>query len=510
MGNVLNTIWYDRTIRTQLLIAIGLINLAALIAAGVVWVANARHATRVEMEASVELAKNFARVAIQSVSPDGGLVNLPDKVDQLSSRLRIGNLRHVRISIADENGKLVQLSPAPGAPRDPSLPPPAPRWFQALVEPNVTPRMLSVVLASPDAGSVVMVEHPVTDGPKIWDLGTVVISGVPADEIAEVWYDVSSLMFVLGTLNLLVLATLYVVLGRMLDPMANVARGLTRLEDGDYATRLTPPRVQELGTITACFNRLAETLGKARAENGRLYGQLITVQEDERREIANELHDEASPCLFGIMANAMSMQQLTEGRRDRRTADIRGHISEILRVTERLKMMNRVMLKKLRPVSIGRVALSEAADELINELQRRYPEVDLTPSVRTRSMRYGEDVDLTIYRCIQEGVTNSIRHGKADTVRIDLFEKRAARNTTGAAASPTLQLLIQDDGRGILPDTPLGFGLTAMRERVHALGGSCAIQSAPSQGAILRVIIPITAVETAAAGPRHTEERIEA
>jgi glucose-6-phosphate-specific signal transduction histidine kinase len=76
---------------------------------------------------------------------------------------------------------------------------------------------------------------------------------------------------------------------------------------------------------------------------------------------------------------------------------------------------------------------------------------------------------LTIYRCIQEGVTNAIRHGKADTVRVDLFEKRAPR--TGDAASPTLQLLIQDDGRGILPNTPLGFGLTAMRERVQALGG---------------------------------------
>jgi len=216
-----------------------------------------------------------------------------------------------------------------------------------------------------------------------------------------------------------VLVTLYVVLGRMLDPMANVARGLVRLEDGDYSTRLTPPRVKELGAITACFNRLAETLGRSRAENGRLYGQIITVQEDERREIANELHDEASPCLFGIMANAMSAQKLTERRRDRRSLDIHGHVSEILRVTERLKMMNRVMLKKLRPIAIGRVSLSELARDLLNELQRRYPEVDITSSLRTRGVQYGEAIDLTIYRCIQEGVTNAIRHGSADTVRVD-------------------------------------------------------------------------------------------
>jgi two-component system, NarL family, sensor histidine kinase UhpB len=507
MGNVLNTIWYDRTIRTQLLIAIGVINLVAVVIAGVIWVANARHATGVEMEASVQLAKNFARVAIQSLSPDGQAVNLSKRTKQLASRLRVGDLRHVRISMAGADGKLVQLSPEPGAARDPNLPPPAPAWFEALVEPKTAPKTsLSVIHAAPNASSVIMVEQPVTDSSQVWSLGTVVIAGEPADEIAEVWYDVSSLALALGALDLLVFATLYVVLGRMLDPMASVARGLTRLEDGDYAARLTPPRVKELGAITACFNRLAETLGRARAENGRLYGQLITVQEDERREIANELHDEASPCLFGIMANAMSAQKLTERRRDRRSLDIHGHVSEILRVTERLKMMNRVMLKKLRPVAIGRVSLSELAGDLLSELQRRYPEVDLTHSIRTRGARYGESIDLAVYRCIQEGATNAIRHGKAGTVRVDLCEKRASRGA-GEAAKPTLHLLIQDDGGGMLPNAQLGFGLTAMRERIHALSGSYSIQNAPDHGVLLRVVLPITAVTTA--GSPNTAERIE-
>jgi two-component system sensor histidine kinase UhpB len=293
----------------------------------------------------------------------------------------------------------------------------------------------------------------------------------------------------------------------MLDPLASVARGLLQLEDGDYATRLTPPRVTELGAITDRFNQLAEALGRARAENARLYGQLITVQEDERREIANELHDEASPCLFGIMANALSVQRLLEPRRDRKTVEIRGHIGEILKVSERLKMMNRVLLKKLRPVALGRVALAALVEDLIGELQRRYPDMTLTHSIKTRAATFGEAIDLTIYRCIQEGVTNAIRHGKADRVRVELFDKRRGRSTENGAAPPTLQLLIQDDGRGILPETELGFGLTVMRERVNALGGSCAIQSAPSHGTTLRVIIPIAAVATERA--THIE-RIEA
>ena len=136
----------------------------------------------------------------------------------------------------------------------------------------------------------------------------VVIVGEPADEIAEAWHDFSSLAIVWLTLNALVLAVLYVVLGRVLDPLASLSKGMLNLEDGHYATRLAKPKVKELAVITERFNTLAGALDTARAENSRLYRQLITVQEEERRAIANELHDEAGPCLFGITANASSIQ----------------------------------------------------------------------------------------------------------------------------------------------------------------------------------------------------------
>ena len=109
---------------------------------------------------------------------------------------------------------------------------------------------------------------------------------------------------------------------------------------------------------------------------------------------------------------------------------------------------------------------------------------------------FGEAVDLTVYRCLQEGVTNSIRHGKAGAIDVELVEKRPRAHAgngangaangkangaaNGVAAVPELHLRIQDDGRGIAPDTPLGFGLTVMRERVTALGGTCTIKSTPA------------------------------
>ncbi len=518
---MLQRLWYDRTVRTQLLIAVGLITLFALIIAGAVSVINARNATRAEIEGSLEMAKHFVRVTVQALQTDSQTESLAKKFNQLSSRLQLARLRQVRIYVADVSGKLVQVSPQEN--KAPSVKS-APAWFAALVAPSVTPKELSVVMAEPEGGALLMVEQSRNMVPRTWTLGTVVIAGEPADEIAEIWQDVSSVAMVWLILVALILALLYLVLGRILHPLANLARGMLKLEDGDYATRLERPRAQELGVIAGRFNKLAEALGRARQENVRLYGQLITVQEDERRELANELHDEASPCLFGIMANAMSVERLTERRNDRKSLEVKGHIGEILKITERLKSMTRAMLKKLRPVALGRVALPALVEDLLGELQRRYPEVELSPSIKTRPASYGETIDLTVYRCIQEGVTNAIRHGKADTVRVELFEKQRPHGANGSNGAnghngvngsnghamngdaKMLQLLIHDDGCGILPETPLGFGLTAMRERINALGGSCAIQNAPEHGATLRVVIPITS----SASRKRSATRIEA
>ncbi len=218
----------------------------------------------------------------------------------------------------------------------------APTWFARLVRPQLVGRAVRIVA----------IDHSTP----------VVIVGEPADEIAEAWHDFSSLALVWLVLNALTLGILYVVLGRVLDPLAHLSRGMLSLEDGHYATRLGLPKVKELAVITERFNTLASALDTARDENSRLYRQLITVQEEERREIANELHDEAGPCLFGITANASSIQNFADQLPDGRPAEmISRRVGEILSITERLKLLNRALLKKLRPGPLGRVKLSRAS-----------------------------------------------------------------------------------------------------------------------------------------------------
>jgi two-component system sensor histidine kinase UhpB len=453
------------------------INLIAALLAGAVSILNTRTATRIEIEASLEVAQRFVAATMKDLAAQ-------DRLNQLDQELplQLKHLRHVRIMFMDTNGQLTVVSPRRdnnGAGRNY-----VPSWFAALVRPQLVGRAVRVVA----------LEHA----------NPVVIVGEPADEIAEAWHDFSSLAVVWLALNALILAILYVVLGRLLDPLAHLSRGMLRLEDGHYATRLRLPKVKELAIITGRFNTLAGALDTARDENSRLYRQLVTVQEEERREIANELHDEAGPCLFGITANASSIQNLADQMPDKRSAEISRRVGEILSITERLKLLNRALLKKLKPAPLGRVKLAELLDELIAGFQRRHPDTHVAVTIGKLADSYGEAIDLTLYRCIQEGITNAIRHGKAQTLTIDLAETPAIKRIAKKPRA-TLALILSDDGKGMAPATPKGFGLTAMSERVRSLGGSCVIESSPAHGTTVHVEIP---VERAAAARRRAPELV--
>jgi two-component system sensor histidine kinase UhpB len=469
---VLQKLWYERPVRTQLLVAVGVINLLAALLAGAVSILNTRTATKVEIEASLEVAQRFVAATMKDLAAQDRLAQLNEELP-----LELKHLRHVRIMYMDASGQLTVVSPQPdnGAAGRRYVP----SWFAALVRPQLVGRAVRVVALEG--------ENPV------------IIVGEPADEIAEAWHDFSSLAIVWLVLNALILAILYVVLGRVLDPLAHLSKGMLNLEDGHYATRLAPPKVKELALITERFNTLAGALDTTRDENSRLYRQLINVQEEERRTIADELHDEAGPCLFGITANASSIQNLADQLPDRRTAEISQRVGEILSITERLKLLNRALLKKLRPGPLGTVKLAELLDELIAGFQRRHPDTHIAVSFGKLAASYGEAIDLTLYRCIQEGITNAIRHGTADTLTVDLAETPVSRRNGAKGSRARLALSLSDDGKGIAPATPKGFGLTAMTERVRSLGGSCVIESAPSKGTIIHVEIPIERASTARA-----------
>ena len=455
--------WYGRSVRAQLLImfvAIGFT--AALVAAGVT-ILQARKSTRLEVAASLRMAEILVGETAdllqqQKVPAEQFLANLP-------SQLRF--VRHLRVSVRDASG-LPVTPPGSGVPdaRDDERAP-APAWFVAFIAPAVAMREVPIVV----------------NGQRI---GSVLLAGEPRDEIAEVWENTVDFAIVCLLVGLAAIAALHVLLGRVLDPLTALSAGLADLERRNFRVRLARPSALELAAIADRFNALAAALEGLRQDNVRLNHRLITAQDDERRRTALELHDEVGPSLFGLKANATSIAGAASAASGCDLPGLRERAKDMLAIIEHLQAVNRSMLNRLRPMALGHVPLADLVSELVGERTRQHPDVSFSFAAGKLLPSYGDSTDLTIYRCVQEGLTNVIRHARAKRVEIALAEAETDR-------APILELVMRDDGCGIGPAPRLGRGLLGMQERAQALAGSCTIDGAGDRGTTLRVAVPLAA-----------------
>ncbi len=452
--------WRRLTIRRRILIAAAALNLAAIAAAGLVVVLNARIATGVEIDASLDAAARFTRETVSELRADV-------TPEALHAALTAGTpARHVRFAVFDRDGRPV-TGPPVHAIDDDDHEEAAPDWFAQVIGVEAHSLTIPVVVAG----------QPVA---------TVVLTGEPADEIAEVWQDARALGLIALVVNVAVLLVLSLAIGRALAPLAALARGLSRLEEGDYRARLPRPPDDELAVIADHFNALAEQLALTRAENRRLSLRLVSVQDDERRVVAGELHDEVGPCLFGITANARSIEAMAKASRAAKAADIGGRAREIADIADRLKTMNRRLLHRLRPMSLGHVPLADVASGLVQEFRRMAPAVVFDLALGELEDSYGEPVDLTVYRCLQECLTNAVKHAEPRIVMIELAQRGGA-----GGSERRLHLQVEDDGFGMDSDTPAGYGLTGIAERARALGGHLAWGAGTAGGTRFEIELPL-------------------
>ncbi|KQP09775.1 ATPase [Methylobacterium sp. Leaf99] len=444
------TFWARLPTRTRMIVLVLAIDLlAALLSCGVI-VLNARSAVEVEMKAAlsnVELLVSDTIDLAQSASPETLLQTL---------RLRVQGLRHVRVTVLDASGAVVP-APSPRLRRDQHD---APHWFVALIAPEARRHELPIVVQG---------RH----------IGMARITTQPRDEIDEVWgYAVSlSVASLLVSLGLLI--ALYVAFGRVLAPLTQVAEGLTQLERQDYTARLAPPASRELAIIAARFNSVAQALSETRAANGRLNRQLLSAQDDERRATALELHDEFGPCLFALEANAASVIRMARAEIAPDRTKLAQRAEEISTIVGQVQTLNRDLLNRLRPHALGQVPLPDCLVLLLRDFTRRHSGTGFTGTFDGLGPGYGDVTDLTVFRCIQESMTNAVRHGRAVQVNVEAYEEAGGR----------LMITVRDNGGGIAPDHRVGLGLSGMRERVGALGGTLVLDNG-SPGTVVRIMIP--------------------
>jgi two-component system sensor histidine kinase UhpB len=240
-------------------------------------------------------------------------------------------------------------------------------------------------------------------------------------------------------------------------------------------------RVREVRAELARRIALERDLAAALAENRRLSQSHVRVQEEERRRLARELHDELGQHLNAIKIDAVSIRQCAA---DTSTEAHRAALS-IIGITDHLHAIVRDMTRRLRPAGLDELGLHAALEDYVEAWRGRYPGLRVDLDVAGDFDPLPEALNITLYRFIQEGLTNVSRHAHASHVRIAL-ERRAAGRGSEVLVS------VRDDGSGAADIAATdGLGLIGMRERVEALGGRFAVVTGDREGFRVEASMPV-------------------
>ena len=235
------------------------------------------------------------------------------------------------------------------------------------------------------------------------------------------------------------------VVNRALAPIQALSQAMTNIEAGGYDTRVKHTGSPELAAICTKLNHLAATLGAAMEDKRQLAERAVSLQDVERKEIARELHDEFGPYLFALRAHASSLMRIADTP-ELTTETLRKHGSAMLEQVNALQQFNRRVLEKLRPVGLAELGLHEALGALVRLWGESHPGVVIDMNVSQPLDGTGETAELTIYRIIQEALTNVFRHACA--TRVDIRVEPAASRRTGTPSRRTeaFMVSVRDNG----------------------------------------------------------------
>ena len=239
--------------------------------------------------------------------------------------------------------------------------------------------------------------------------------------------------------------------------------------------------VLSLGLAWFGWRRLRE-LRAAESAAAELSRRLIALQEEERRGIARELHDELGQYFSAIKVDAISIERaLGSG-----TEAPRRSARAIVEAADHMHAIARGMLQRLRPAGLDELGLTACLQDLAETWEQRHGvECAFLPAGELGELP--EAVAITAYRIVQECLSNVARHAGSTRATVRL-----------ARGAEALMLSVEDDGRGLMTGagsggslgTP-GLGMRGMRERAAALGGSLVVDASPTGGVRVIAVLPL-------------------
>jgi len=229
-------------------------------------------------------------------------------------------------------------------------------------------------------------------------------------------------------------------------------------------------------------------------QNRKLTALIQSRLEDERRAIARELHDELAQCVTALKTIGTAIA----GRAGEAKPEVRDNANTIVSVASHIYDVVHGIIRRLRPSGLDDLGLAETLRDAVATWSQRHPQVRWELELSGDLESLGEALNITVYRIVQEALTNAVRHAEARRVRVSVQRGRAD------GFADAVVVCVRDDGKGLREAAAAQngrFGVAGMRERVQAFGGCFAISGAAGEGVTVRAVLPAAAAER--------EERLE-
>lgn len=409
-------------------------------------VKNASEDVRAEVASTANLALHLLDAEILHYSSDFGWIN-SDGYDSIFKLKSLDNIRHLKIDFYDINGKLRETNRVKRQALDGNAPP---QWFvnaMSLTGSELQKQTRNIILSGRYVGEMVVTPDP-------------------SYEIAEVWDDTIGLLGLAAVFFVLINVLVYLAVKYTFKPVDRILEALTQIEQGQFSSRLPDFKPVELHAIGQKFNAMADTLQSSTQNNHRLTQQIIRLQEDERKSLARDIHDEIGQYLTAIHVDASAILN------GRKLSVAKESARAISSVTRQMMDMVHEILQRLRPRALDELGLSLALGELVHQWRQRCRNVNIIQNIASDIGPIDEAVSITAYRVAQECLTNIAKHANARRVTISVKQDKQF-----------LYLHIEDDGVGFDPTvTAEGFGLAGMNERIQGLMGEMKIESSKRYG----------------------------
>ncbi|WP_181703674.1 ATP-binding protein [Chthonobacter albigriseus] len=452
------------SLRGRLIGAIAVVLAAALLIGSVFSYGHAQRKVLLEMDAAMDVARNTIARAIREAPQ-------PIQRATLVVALRVfDGDRHVRAELLGPGGKVEMVS----ALRTPAGE--VPDWFVRLV--------------APDFSGHEVVITPVVQGG--WSIRLV---PDPRSEVDEVWTDMLLNLSVLSVFCVAAFVFVSAIISRALAPIASLSSAFRAIGEGNYAVRIAEHGTPELKRLCAGCNDMAGRLEGMAARNRQLSDQLIRLQDEERADLARDLHDEVGPFLFAIDVDAAALAGMAESRGPLPAARVGERAEAIRQAAAHARKYVRSILGHLRPGVAGSLGLCAAIQELANFHAERHPSVVFELDLPDRG--FGNALDSVILAVVREAVNNAVRHGRPGRVEVSIVPM-----------DNEVAFSVKDDGDGLPANVQAGgYGLINMRERVESVGGTITVANrAYGKGVAVSAVIPLAEADSSLNGGEEVKE----